>query len=191
MPLSDRDSCGDCGVREGAIHEDGCDMESCAFCGGQRISCGCSAKHFYPSHRGVREELPENFISMTKAERAEFVGLPLDVSAHQSAGGCAGQIGEAPERARRPESPSRAALDGGEPEEASVETKNPTQGQRAGASGRFAGGLEGNASMAQPDVETEWCWKQLETEPPPAPDVSSSSTRIAARSPSFGKQRAR
>lgn len=46
--LSERASCGDCGVIEGQIHVDGCDMERCAFCGHQRISCDCSTRHFYP-----------------------------------------------------------------------------------------------------------------------------------------------
>lgn len=33
--------CHDCGAREGEIHELGCDMESCPFCGGQLLSCDC------------------------------------------------------------------------------------------------------------------------------------------------------
>ena len=33
--------CHDCGVSEGQIHQWGCDMEACPFCGGQLISCDC------------------------------------------------------------------------------------------------------------------------------------------------------
>lgn len=32
--------CHDCNVKEGEIHEPGCDMETCPICGGQLISCG-------------------------------------------------------------------------------------------------------------------------------------------------------
>ena len=35
------DTCHDCGASEGRLHELGCDMERCPFCGYQLISCGC------------------------------------------------------------------------------------------------------------------------------------------------------
>ena len=34
--------CHDCAVPEGQIHQQGCDMERCPFCGGQLISCDCA-----------------------------------------------------------------------------------------------------------------------------------------------------
>lgn len=36
-----RTTCHDCGVKEGQIHQRGCDMERCPFCGNQLISCSC------------------------------------------------------------------------------------------------------------------------------------------------------
>ena len=33
--------CHDCGCQEGAIHDLGCDMELCPWCGGQLINCDC------------------------------------------------------------------------------------------------------------------------------------------------------
>lgn len=36
-----RHTCHDCGCKEGELHEFGCDMEVCPFCGGQLISCDC------------------------------------------------------------------------------------------------------------------------------------------------------
>jgi hypothetical protein len=38
-----RYTCHDCGVSEGELHELGCDMERCPFCGGQLICCDCGA----------------------------------------------------------------------------------------------------------------------------------------------------
>ena len=39
--------CDDCGVKRGAIHQIGCDLEPCPRCGGQAITCDC----FYDDDR--------------------------------------------------------------------------------------------------------------------------------------------
>ena len=39
--VRERAMCHDCGALEGALHERGCDMERCPFCGHQLITCYC------------------------------------------------------------------------------------------------------------------------------------------------------
>ena len=34
-------NCDDCGVRRGALHQIGCDLEPCPRCGCQAITCDC------------------------------------------------------------------------------------------------------------------------------------------------------
>ena len=37
-------NCHDCNARPGQPHDDGCDVERCSSCGGQRLQCDCK-KH--------------------------------------------------------------------------------------------------------------------------------------------------
>ena len=70
--ISTRTNCHDCGVVEGQIHEYGCDVERCPFCGHQLITCGCKYEalgyHYKP-----KKWINDRFVGHPTC------GLPKDV----------------------------------------------------------------------------------------------------------------
>lgn len=90
----DKPICHDCGVTEGQIHEFGCDMECCPFCGHQLISCNCVYKllglqndmkyseetYFLPPKvfsEGLSDEQYSRWLGMLEARgRVPFIQYP-------------------------------------------------------------------------------------------------------------------
>ena len=78
--INRRGICHDCGALEGELHEYGCDMERCPFCGGQLITCDCAYeklglvdKEKYPRTNGLSPWIYEN--GLTDEQREHWISL--------------------------------------------------------------------------------------------------------------------
>ena len=68
--------CHDCGVAEGQLHQPGCDMERCPFCGGQLLGCRCAYKKLKIDHskgtwaykHGLTEDQEARWDAMLEAQ---------------------------------------------------------------------------------------------------------------------------
>ena len=77
--------CHDCGAKEGEIHDYGCDMETCPFCGGQLLSCECRYELLnidvspgtWAYNHGLTEEQREKFIALLEKQgRIPYLQIP-------------------------------------------------------------------------------------------------------------------
>ena len=66
-------TCGDCGVKYGETHLEGCDIERCPCCGLQFISCDCGAKYEVKDNitKSQLKRLKEEQKIQTEADRLE------------------------------------------------------------------------------------------------------------------------
>lgn len=76
-------TCHDCGAKEGEIHQRGCDMERCPFCGGQLITCSCSYIKLGFDYKDFTKEIyqPGNFQEQFKEfeKLYPYAGLPKEI----------------------------------------------------------------------------------------------------------------
>ena len=81
-----KNTCHDCGVKEGQIHECGCDMEDCPFCGRQLIGCCCCyhklginiSEGSWAYNHGLTKLQQEKWLEiLTKKGRIPYVIIPV------------------------------------------------------------------------------------------------------------------
>jgi len=74
-----KQTCHDCGVYEGQIHEFGCDMERCPFCGNQLISCNCLYEYFGESisENGLNKQQEDKWLEILERKgRVPYILFP-------------------------------------------------------------------------------------------------------------------
>ena len=62
-------TCHDCAVKPGERHEDGCDVERCSVCGGQRLCCDC---------KGHNKDFAKWTGIWPGAAESEYLGIDLN-----------------------------------------------------------------------------------------------------------------
>ena len=72
-----RDTCGDCGAKEGQLHILGCDMERCPFCGGQLFGiCLCECVYERLEKLGIDVSDKERVEEFLSGKRIPYISYP-------------------------------------------------------------------------------------------------------------------